>query len=77
MTKKKKKRYKEKYCGLVKFDMHIRPAEHLGPKCVCVGGGGVTLIFSYIRRLGSSFWVQNFEFQYFWGVSEKIIMFGV
>ena len=31
--------------------------------CVCVGGGG-TLIFSYIRRLGSFFLVQNFEFQY-------------
>ena len=27
--------------------------------CVCVGGG--TLIFSYIRRLGSFFRVQNFE----------------
>ena len=28
-----------------------------------VGGGGVILIFSYIRRLGSFFGVQNFEFQ--------------
>ena len=39
------------------------------------GGGsgpqGGTLIFSYNRRLGSFFWVQNFEFQYFWGFSEK------
>ena len=26
---------------------------------------GGTLIFSYIRRLGSFFGVQNFEFQYF------------
>ena len=33
--------------------------------------GGVTLIFSYIRRLGSFFGVQNFEFQYFLGFSEK------
>ena len=33
--------------------------------CVCVGGGGGTLIFSYIRRLGSFFGVQKFEFQYF------------
>ena len=24
-------------------------------------------MFSYIRRLGSFFWVQNFEFQYFLG----------
>ena len=27
------------------------------------GGGGGTLTFSYIRRLGSLFWLQNFEFQ--------------
>ena len=30
-----------------------------------------TLIFLYIRRLGSFSWVQNFEFQYFLGFSEK------
>ena len=30
-------------------------------------GGGGTLIFSHIRRLGPFFWVQSFEFQYFWG----------
>ena len=35
-----------------------------------------TLIFSYIRRLGPFFWVQNFEFQYFWGFSEKMNTFG-
>ena len=35
------------------------------------GGGGGTLIFSYIRWLGSLFGVQNFEFQYFWGFLEK------
>ena len=29
------------------------------------GGGGVTLIFSYIRRLRSFLGVPNFEFQYF------------
>ena len=28
---------------------------------------GGTLIFSYIRRLGSFLGVQNFEFQYFFG----------
>ena len=32
---------------------------------------GGTLIFSYIRRLGSFFGVQNFEFQYFLGFLEK------
>ena len=35
------------------------------------GGGGGTLIFSYIRRLGPFFGVQNFEFQYSLGFSEK------
>ena len=44
----------------------------LGP-----GGGGGTLIFSYIRRLGPFFGVQNFEFRYFMGFSEKNIFFGV
>ena len=38
------------------------------------GGGGGTLIFSY--RLGSFFGVQNFEFQHFWGFSEKKYFFG-
>ena len=32
---------------------------------------GDTQIFSYIRRLGLFFGVQNFEFQYFLGFSEK------
>ena len=36
---------------------------------------GGTLIFSHKRRLGSFIWVQNFEFQYFLGFSEKIIFF--
>ena len=37
---------------------------------------GGTLIFSYIRRLGSFFGVQNFDFQYFLGFSEKEIFLG-
>ena len=40
------------------------------------GGGGGTLIFSHIRRLGPFFWVQNSKFQYFLGFSEKLIFFG-
>ena len=40
------------------------------------GGGGGTLIFSHIRRLGLFFGVQNSEFQYFWGFSEKMNIFG-
>ena len=35
------------------------------------GGGGGTLIFSYRRRLGSFFGVQNLEFQLFLGFSEN------
>ena len=35
------------------------------------GGGGGTLIFSHIRRLGLFFWVQNSEFQYFWGFQNE------
>ena len=34
-------------------------------------GGGGTLKFSYIRRLGPFSGVPNFEFQYFWGLSEE------
>ena len=40
------------------------------------GGEGGTLIFLYIHRLGSFFLVQNFEFQYFWGFSERKKIFG-
>ena len=35
------------------------------------GGGGGTLIISYIRRPGPFFGGQIFEFQYFFGFSEK------
>ena len=41
------------------------------------GVGGGTLIFSYKRRLGSFFWVQNFEFQYFWGFRKMNIFWGM
>ena len=40
--------------------------DNTGPQ----GGGGGTLIFSYIGS-GHFFGVQNFEFQYFFGFSEK------
>ena len=40
------------------------------------GGGGCTLIFSHIRRLGLFWGVQNSEFQYFLGFSEKLIFLG-
>ena len=38
-------------------------------------GGGGTLIFSHIRRLGPFFWVQNSEFQYFFLVLRKMNIF--
>ena len=40
------------------------------------GGGGGTLKISYIRRLGSFFGVQNFNFQYFLGFSENEYFLG-
>ena len=43
---------------------HILTVDLLYPR-------GGTLIFSHIRRLGPFFWVQNSEFQYFLGFSEK------
>ena len=39
-------------------------------------GGGGSLIFSYIRRLGSFFLVQLFEFQYYLRFLEKMNIFG-
>ena len=53
-------------------------AFHLGLRCLkkyTLKAQWDTLIFSYKHRLGSYFWVQNFEFEYFWGFSEKIIVF--
>ena len=50
--------------------------KHCRPTTRWRGGGG-SLIFSYIRRLGSFFMVQIFEHQYFWGFSEKLIFLGV
>ena len=39
------------------------------------GGGGGTLIFSYIRRLGHFFGFKLLNFNIFLGFSEKIIFF--
>ena len=39
------------------------------------GGGGGYSDISYIGRLTPLFGDQNFEFQYFWGVSEKMNIF--
>ena len=42
--------------------------------CVCVGGGGGgTLLFSCIQRLGSFFEVKNFEFHIFESFQKKKI----
>ena len=44
--------------------------------CVCVCGGGGVLRYFH-TCLGPFFWVQNFELQYFWGFSEKLIFLGI
>ena len=48
---------------------------------VAGGGGGVgegsTLIFSYIRRRGLFFWVQNFEVQFFSGFQKNEHFLGM
>ena len=49
---------------------YVQSSQAVGPGGGGGGGGGI-LIFSYIRRLGSFLEVQSFEFQYFWGFSEK------
>ena len=41
------------------------------------GGGGGTLIFSYIRRLGTFFFGSNLNFSIFLGFQKKIFFFGV
>ena len=46
-------------------------------ECVCVWWGGGGEIFIYIRRLGPFLGVQNLEFQYFRGVSEISLFWGV
>ena len=43
--------------------------------CVEHSQGG-TLIFSYIRRLGPFFWVQNFNFDIFWGFQKNKYFLG-
>ena len=45
--------------------------------CTCDSGAqGGTLIFSYIRRLGSFLGVQNFEFHYFLGFQKNEYFLG-
>ena len=47
------------------------------PSATRGGGGGSTLILSYIPRLGPFFGVQNFKFQYFGGFFQKNKYLGV
>ena len=44
---------------------------HVGGMILSPRGGGGTLIFSYISRLGPFLGVQNLEIQYVRGFSEK------
>ena len=46
--------------------------------CSCLDRAqGGTLIFSYIRRLGSFFLVQNFEFHYFFDFQKNEYFLGM
>ena len=50
----------------------------MGVHLVLLGSSpGGTLIFSYIRRLGSFFWVQNFEFHYFFVFQKNEYFLGM
>ena len=40
------------------------------------GGGGGVLCYFHILQLRTFFGVQNFEFLYFWGFSQKMNIFG-
>ena len=42
---------------------------------MCVWGGGGTLIFLHIRRLGLFFGFKILNFNIFWGFSEKMNIF--
>ena len=54
---------------------HMRKSSLINTKTQGGGGGG-TLILSYIHRLRLFFWVQNFEFQYFLGFQKNEYCFG-
>ena len=41
------------------------------------GGRGGTMIFSYIRRLGSFFWFKILNFIIFWGFQKMNIFWGI
>ena len=51
----------------------MTPVRLKGSMCMPQGG---TLIFLRIHRLGPFFGVQNSEFQFFLGFSEKLLFFG-
>ena len=60
------------------LDLHcFHEIEYVRKPCKPQGLGGGTLIFSYIRRLGPFWGVQNFDFQYFGGFSEPEIFLGL
>ena len=56
---------------IVAIQMYNICKGRLGSRGERVPGGGGTMIFSHIRRLGPFFGAQNSEFQYFLGFSEK------
>ena len=48
---------------------------YFGKQCRPHGVGEGTLVFSYIRRLGSFLGVQHFDSQFFFWFSEKYFFF--
>ena len=70
-------------CNLFLLQSHLLLCRHgfcdvgvtLSKQTLEAQGGGGTLIFSCIRRLGPFFWGQIFEFQIFFGVFRKTNIF--
>ena len=73
--------------GFFLLKIKIKENDRYQPQCVCVcggGGGGGGVLKHFNTYIGSNTFffflggggVQNFEFQYFSGVSEKLIFLG-
>ena len=57
------------------INLYVYPKTGLHPG-VCVGGGGDTLLFSYIRRFGPFFWFKILNFNIFGGFQQNEYFLG-